>query len=180
MLAVLDSSHSTDPLQTHRKERGFLVVQDTVTPGAEPYLTILPQDPSANVCDAKPALPSAQLLPNNVRVLAWGHDHPSEPNIDVVCGFGTGHVFTSTTVNGASPEDWAAADTLNKVGVATWPAGWFPMPGYIVDKHNVFVLRPGQLPGQERNSGNMFNWDGLTPRDATTSPRRCGWPKRII
>jgi hypothetical protein len=180
MLAVLDSSQSMDPEQTHRKEQGFLVVQDTVTPGAQPYLLILPKDPSANVCDANPALPNAQFLPANTRVLAWGHDHPSEPNIDVACRDSIGGFFIASTSNGASSDDWKAAKKLNIGGVPTWPTGWFPMSGYIIDKHNVFILRPGQLFGQEHDLGNMFNWDGLTPRDTTVYARRCGWPKRII
>jgi hypothetical protein len=54
------------------------------------------------------------------------------------------------------------------------------MPSVIIDKHNVFFLRPGGAPGSERNPGNMFNWDGLTPTDAATTPRRCKWPKRVI
>ena len=56
------------------------------------------------------------------------------------------------------------------------------MPGLIIDKHNVYVLRPGQSVGTEHDAGNQFNWDGVskTPNDTTRLPRRCGWPKRIV
>ena len=131
---------------------------------------------------ANPPMPRPAVAPPNTRILAWGHDHPSEPNIDVACRDSTGAFYIGTTANGASPDDRIAADNVNSStsNPTAATAGWLPMSGIIIDKHNVFIMRPSAALGSEQNAGNKFNWDGLDPTDPTRTPRRCGWPKRVV
>lgn len=176
MLADLDSSNAASSDYTQRSERYFLVLQDTVATGATPYLKIYPHLPSDDVCFDSTFIPLPANLPANTKIVAHGHDHPSEPNISVMCKDSTGaSTIPATTVYGADQGDRDWADRVNKFVNPT-------MPEYIIDKHNVYVLRPGQSLGQEHDPGNQFNWDGLskTPNDTTRFLRRCGWPKRIV
>ena len=175
MMADLDSSNAASSDYTQRSERYFLVLQDTVAPGATPYLKIYPHLPSDDVCFDSTFIPYPANLPANTKIVAHGHDHPSEPNISVMCKDSTGaSTIPATTVYGADQGDRDWADRVNTL----YPT----MPGYIIDKHNVYVLRPGQSLGHDHDPGNQFNWDGLskTPNDATRFLRRCGWPKRIV
>ena len=45
--------------------------------------------------------------------------------------------------------------------------GRLPMPGFIIDKHNFYTMRPGQSLGDELNSGNTF----------PSGNGRCKWPR---
>lgn len=181
MLAALDSSHADNPDPLQRSERYFLILRDTVTPGAEPYLQIYPHLPTDDVCGAAAFIPSLAALPANTRILAHGHTHPSEPNITVMCRDSSGAAtIPATTVDGASVFDRAWASRVNDpTGNPLANTGWLPMPGFIIDKHNVFVQRPGAAPGAERAAGNIFNWDGLPPIAAGLS-LRCRWPKKVV
>lgn len=170
-LAVLDSSNATNPDPALRSERTFFVLQDTLTPGAAPYIQILPRQPQDNVCDFNLGPHLSLPLPwTNRKVLAWGHDHPSEPNIEVQCTNADGTVTdTATTVDVATREDWKVArnynDSTKNAGFAS--KGWLPGPGLLMDLHKLMVLRPGQAEGSETAAGNAFTWDrGL-----------CAWPK---
>jgi hypothetical protein len=180
LLAVLDSSNANNPDPLQRHERYFLILKDTVTPDAEPYLLIY-QRGENDVCFATTSIPPPSWLPPNTRILAHGHDHPSEPNQNVMCVDSTGAAtIPGKTVNGADQGD---RDWANRVNDTTANpiknTGWLPMSGYIIDKHNVFVLRPGEKVGDEHNAGNKFNWDGLSPTDGRTA-RRCKWPKKVV
>lgn len=174
LLAMLDSSNAQNPDPALRSERSFFVLQDTVTPGAVPYIQILPRQPTDNVCqfDIGPNL-YVPLPWSNRKVLAWGHDHPSEPGVDVTCTNSNGTVTgTGTTVDVATADDWEVAndynDSLKNPGFAY--KGWLPESGLIIDLHKLMVLRPGQAGGSETAAGNAFNWDrGL-----------CAWPKGSI
>jgi hypothetical protein len=174
LLTVLDSSNATNPDPASRSERTFFVLQDTLTPGAAPYIQILPRQPQDNVCafNLGPHL-SLPLPWANRKVLAWGHDHPSEPNIDVPCTSADGTVTdTATTVDVATLEDWKVArnynDSTKNAGFAS--KGWLPGPGLLMDLHKLMILRPGQAEGSEAAAGNAFTWDrGL-----------CAWPKVSI
>jgi hypothetical protein len=189
MLATLDSSNGLSSNQMVRRERQFFILQDTVTPGAIPYLKILPESPGADMCRATPTMPTPQSVPPNTRVVAWGHDHPFEASEDStqtwgLCHDDAGRLQTGHMQEGASPDDRTTTDIYNdpaaNPGAAA--AGWLPMPSFIIDYHMVYVLRPGQKLGDELAPGNKFNWDGLYPtlNDPTRTPRRCGWPKRLV
>jgi hypothetical protein len=173
LLALLVSSHANDSDPANRVERRFLILKDTVTPGSAPYLYFFPRDPSASVCNTGPqTLPDIPLPWPNRKVLAHGHDHLSEPNISVQCTDSTGMTYVAKTVDGASTDDWEFTNLVNNPAQnpTYQQIGWLPMSGFIIDKHNVFVMRPGQSAGSEHQTGNKFRWDkGL-----------CAWPKRSV
>ena len=139
-------------------------------------------------------MPTPSVVPPNTKILAWGHDHPSEATDTVTAGARLGvcrdkagrlNPFKSTTMGeGASQEDRDATDSWNNPAINpdANAAGWLPMPSFIIDYHYVYVLRPGQKLGNELRVGNKFSWDGKYPNpdDTITLPRRCGWPKRIV
>jgi hypothetical protein len=172
LLAVLDSSHAGDSNPLNRYELQFLILKDTVTPGAEPYLFIMPKSPSANVCWTNAFMPAIADLPPNTRIVAQGHDHPSEPNITVNCKDKSGNSFSGKTANGAEKPDRVFADSVNSA--TKYPEyaakGWQPMPSFVIDKHNLFRQLPGQKLGKEKKGSNKVKWDkGF-----------CAWPKRSI
>jgi hypothetical protein len=188
MRAALDSSNawSTDQLQVN--ERTFFVLQDTLTSGAMPYVFIFPRGPNDDLCNGTPQMPQPSVAPANTKILAWGHDHPFEAtdpnpvNRLAICKDKAGRRDTFYGAEGASPEDRKAANDYNDptVNPGAQAAGWLPMSSFIIDIHNVYVLRPGQQLGDELASGNKFNWDGLYPTDPSRTSRRCMWPKRVI
>lgn len=106
-------------------------------------------------------------------MLAWGHDHPSEPNQEVNCTNADGTVTgTGTTVDVATKEDWKVARNYNdpSKNAGFDSKGWLPGPGLLMDLHRLMILRPGQGFGSETAAGNVFTWDrGL-----------CAWPKVTI
>lgn len=178
LLALLDSSNAGSSNYQDRTERFFLLLKDTVTPGAQFYLRIFPKFPGADVCATRSEMTLPSQLPPNTRVYLHGHDHPSEPNKLVHCKDSLGNYYVDRnnqkipfkTVDGADPEDREWADSVNSpTANAPYAArGWLPMPGLTIDKHNVFMLRPGEKLGDEVKSGRKFNWD----------KGRCKWPKR--
>lgn len=190
MRGALDSSQAWSTNALALNERQFLVVQDTVTPGAMPHLMILPRDPTADECNGTPQTPTPASVPPNTRILAWGHTHPfeasdSNPTMRLAfCKDAAGRLGAKTMEEGASKEDRQATNAFNDPAFnqTTQAAGWLPMPSFIIDIHNVYVLRPGQALGDELNAGNKFSWDSFykTPTDTTRTLRRCGWPKRIV
>lgn len=191
MLAALDSSNAWASNQLVRKERQFFIVKDTVTPAATPYLMILPPAPGADLCGGTPIMPTPSVVPPDTKILSWGHDHPFEAS-DTTMGQNLGScrdkagrlMIGVPMLEGASPEDRDATDKYNDptVNRAAQAAGWLPMSSFIIDYHNVYVLRPGQKLGDELTAGNKFNWDGFyqTLNDTGRLSRRCGWPKRVV
>jgi hypothetical protein len=178
LLALLDSSNAYDSDYQNRTERYFLILQDTVSPGAKPYIYFYSTFPTADVSQTKTELPTVTYFANT-KVLAHGHSHPSEPNQSVTCHDSdtgelvvdeNGNPITQKTVDGADKYDWQWTNTVNNPALnPTYAAkGWLPMPGFIIDKHNVFTLRPGQSLGDEHNSGNKFPFGN----------GRCKWPRR--
>lgn len=184
MLAVLDSSNAWSTNQAQVVERWFYIVLDESLPGSKPYVITFPRGPNDDICSGNAVVPTPSMVPPNTRVLAWGHDHPFDPATTpfVVCRDNNGRLNAFTPAEGASPEDRISADSVNSptFNPAAQNAGWLPMSSFIIDMHNVYVLRPGGKAGEERNTGNMFNWDGLKPTDPTTAAGRCRWPKRAI
>jgi hypothetical protein len=172
LLALLDSSHAGDSNPLNRYELQFLILKDTVTAGAEPYVFIMPKAPNANVCWTNVLMPPlADLLPNT-RILAQGHDHPSEPNQTVNCKDRNGNSYSGKTSNGAEKADRVFADSVNSA--TKYPEyaakGWQPMPSFVIDKHNLYRQLPGQKLGKEKKGNNKVTWDkGF-----------CAWPKRSI
>jgi hypothetical protein len=172
LLASLDSSNANDSDFRNRFERYFLVLQDTVTPGAVPYLAYNPRQPTDDVCHGSTVLPGPSMLPPNTKLLGTGHNHPSESFITVKCRDRNGNqTIPASTVYGASKTDMKWQKTVN----AAYPSAF----QVIIDKHNVYFVRPGASIGAEHQIGNQFNWDGLMPIDGRLK-RRCGWPKRIV
>jgi hypothetical protein len=182
LLAVLDSSHAASSTQGDRFELYFFVLQDTTAPSTKPYLFVFPRAPGADVCESSAPVPKPAEAPPNTRIIAYGHDHPSEPNAGLLCRDSVSGSYFAISSDGASPDDRLASDSVNSptFNPTAQAAGWLPLSQYIIDKHNVFVLRPGQRLGQERDPGNMFNWDGLTPTDPVRTKGRCRWPKRVV
>ena len=196
MMAVLDSSDAYNSNLMARKEREFFIVQDTVTPGAKPHLMILPVNDSADECNIgkDPIMPTPSAVPPNTRILAWGHDHPTEATDSVTPGARLGSCrdesgrynpfLAPTMLEGASKEDRDATDRWNNPAINpdAYAAGWLPMPSFIIDYHQVYMLRPGQKLRDEKLAGNKISWDRRYPNqdDTITLPRRCGWPKRTV
>jgi hypothetical protein len=189
MEALIDSSKvtATDPRDIN--ERTFFIVQDTTNPAAMPQLIIFPKGDSADACNGTPIMPTPAAVPANMRILAWGHTHPFEAsdsnvvNRLTVCRNPAGQLDGFEGLEGGSAEDRATANAYNdparNSGAAS--AGWLPMPGFIIDLHNVYILRPGQNSGNELTAGNKFSWDGVYPNPGDSRYlRRCGWPKRTI
>jgi hypothetical protein len=149
----------------------------SVTPGAKPYIFNYPRFPTADVCQTPTEMPIVTSFPNT-KVLGHGHDHPSEPNQTVTCNDDSGNIKVDkngtpipvTTVDGADQTDWDWTNDVNDPTKNPQYAakGWLPMPGFIIDKHNVFTTRPGQSLGDEQNSGNKF----------PSGNGRCKWPRR--
>ena len=196
MMAALDSSNAYNANLLARKEREFFIVQDTVTPGAKPYVMVLPANPDADECNigSTPVMPTPSAVPPNTKILAWGHDHPYEASDTVTPGARLGmcrdesgrfNPFQAPTMlEGASKYDRDATDNWNNPAVnqGAAAAGWLPMPSFIIDYHQVYVLRPGQNLRDEKLAGNKISWDRHYPNqdDTITLPRRCGWPKRTV
>ena len=85
LMSVNDSSgYPSKPLFADRVERMFLILQDSVTPGAEPYLWYFPKSPSADVCSVGDLYLNWSSRPANTRVLAGGHAHDADVG-DIVC-----------------------------------------------------------------------------------------------
>jgi hypothetical protein len=173
LLSALDSSNANDTDYHNRVERYFFVLQDSVTPGAQPHLAFTPRDPTADVCHTPtPSLP-APLLPPNTKVVGFGHDHPSESFIVVKCRDKHGNqTKPGRTAYGADGPDIKEQRRFNSV---------YPNAvQLIIDKHNVYIVRPGANLDDEHRTGNEFSWDGLMqPRDDRLR-RRCGWPKKTV
>lgn len=173
LLSALDSSNANDPDFHNRVERYFFVLQDSVTPGAQPYLAFTPRQPTDDVCYATtPSLP-APLLPPNTKVLGFGHEHPSESFVVVKCRDQDGNqTIPRTTAYGASNTDIVEQRRFN----AVYPNA----VQFIIDKHNVYIVRPGANLGDEHLTGNEVSWDGLMPPRDDRLRRRCGWPKKTV
>ena len=52
------------------------ILQDTVTPGAMPYVDIKPSTVTSDGCQHRP--PHFNDRPANTKLLGWGHTHPNE------------------------------------------------------------------------------------------------------
>lgn len=174
LLSALDSSNANDPDYHNRFERFFFVFQDTVTPGAMPYLVFTPHQPTDDVCHVEtPVLPGPALLPPNTKFLGTGHDHPSESFTVVKCRDSNGNqTIPQSTVYGASKADIKEERRVN----LSYPNA----VQFIIDKHNVYLVRPGATLGDEHLTGNEFSWDGLMPPRDDRLRRRCGWPKKTV
>lgn len=176
---VLDSSNASDPDPENRHERYFLILQDTVAPGAKPYLYIMPRQPGADVCQAGELnMPDIPLPWPNTKILAYGHDHTST-NLVTKCKNAdgtyktdplTGNPMELPHVNRASTPDWDQFRIINDPVVdSTYQRkGWLPMPSFVIDKVRIYTMRNADSPGDETKSGNLITW-GFG---------RCKWPRR--
>jgi hypothetical protein len=188
LLAALDSSNASSTFPGDQNERTFFLVQDTVTPGAVPHLQIFPRGPNDDACNGTPQVPTPDKVAPNTKILTWGHTHPfdaSDPNMGnrlTVCRDKSGRQAAFYGLEGFSPDDRIAGDSFNNPtnNPAAQAAGWLPMPGVIIDLHNVYILRPGDNPGDDLTAANRFSWDGYYPKDPNRLARRCVWPKRIV
>ncbi|MDP9177909.1 MAG: hypothetical protein M3O61_09540 [Gemmatimonadota bacterium] len=179
MMALLDSSNAADPVPENRHERYYLILQDTVTPGAKPYLYIMPRQPGADVCQAGELnMPDVPLPWPNTKILAYGHDHTSAGEVTKCKNEDgtfkidplTGDTLVFPHVNGASISDWDQFRIVNDpVENATYQnKGWLPMPSFVIDKVRMYTMRITDSEGDETKPGNLITW----------GYGRCKWPRR--
>ena len=180
LMAVFDSSNADDPDPENRHERWFLVLQDTVTPGAKPYLYIMPLQPGADVCQTgEMVMPDIPLPWPNTKIIALGHDHTSA-GLTTRCKneYGqyetdsiTGDTLVFEHVFGASTRDWRPFRVFNDPAQNTpfQNKGWLPLKSFVIDKTRMYTMRNTDLPGDETKSGNLITW-GFG---------RCKWPRRL-
>jgi len=175
LMSVNDSSgYPSHPLED-RIERAFLIVQDTVTPGAEPYVWFFPTSSTADVCQVGASFIDFRPRPPNTRVIGSGHAHVAEPNDIVVCRDSTGQVKHDANGNiiygsvlpGASGPDWDWLKLVNVSGLN--PGTALPLKEFVVKGNEVQVLDPTKDQGSELLPGGSFTW----PKTG-----RCTWPKR--
>lgn len=177
LMAVNDSSGYPSRPTENRVERSFLILQDSLTPGAEPYVWFFPQSPNANICTVGAANIDFRDRPSNTRVLGGGHAHVLPTDEFVVCldpsgqpkRDAAGNIIAANTLPGASDEDWNWVKLLNTPGLN--PGTVFPFKEYIVRGNEVLVLDPSKEKGSELQSGGAFRWPVTG---------RCTWPKRSL
>lgn len=180
LMAVLDSSGVfTRPTQ-YRIERIFFILQDTVTPGAKPFIYLIPTLPHADACQAgDQPYPSFSDRPPNTKVLAWGHDHIGDPGEPIWCidertgvyqiDPRTGAPIFSEIAPGATYDDWKMVWERNQPNDPNYLGA--PINHFIIRPHDVITLRPGQMPNSAVSlPANVKKWE----------KGRCAWPKRII
>lgn len=169
LMSVNDSSgYPSKPLFSDRAERKFLILQDSVTPGAEPYLWYFPKSASADVCSVGDLYLTWSSRPANTRVLAAGHAHDADEGDTVIChDVNTGAPYITTVDPGASRQDWMWLRLANAPGLN--PGTVLPLKEYIVKGNEVFVMDLSKGPGSELKPGGSFRWP---------VKGRCIWPKR--
>jgi hypothetical protein len=170
LMAANDSSGYPQKPLDQRRERAFLLLQDSVTPGAEPYLFFFPLSPDASICSPGEPYLNLSNRPANTRVLGGGHTHVVEPGTQVdkcVDMFGVEH--TGKARAGASNGDWGWVHAMNIPNLN--PGTVLPLKEYIVKGTQIEVLDPSKNPGSELLSTGRV-WQPLTGR--------CVWPKRSL
>lgn len=76
MMNLLDSSDAYNPEPQDRVERLYLILKDTVTPGAKPYLYVMPLQGGADACATDSLnMPDIPLPWPNRKILGYGHTH---------------------------------------------------------------------------------------------------------
>jgi len=188
LMTILDSSGVPAVPNTSRKERIFFILKDTTTPNSEPYIFFIPELPHADGCHVgnRQDVPKFSARPAGTKLLAWGHDHvipfgglnlcPDDNGI-YEKDSATGLLKMWKAKPGISPEDWEyiaarnnSNDTTEYPGGVNDPAWVGPVNHYIINPDgDVYVVRPGQLPGAVLLlEGNNLNWGG----------GQCAWPRR--
>ena len=175
LMAVNDSSGYPSKPETDRVERAFLIVQDSVTPGAEPYVWFFPKAANADGCQVGDSFLDWSGRPVNTRVLAGGHAHAFNPGDIVVCKDSTGQVkrdkdgniIFGTVQLGASTFDWNHLRFVNIPNLN--PGTVLPIKEYAVKGNEVLILDPSKPEGSEQLPGGSFIWP---------TKGRCAWPKR--
>ena len=182
LMAVLDSSGAgIDSTGIYaRRERGFLILQDTTVPGSKPFVWLLPVKPNADACQYGGNFPEFSDRPAGTIVLGWGHSHPGVYWKNVICKDTLGNPYTFTEngntmaitsdpVPGISAFDWQEQQRRNDPNYQHY-AG--PVNEYFVQSDGtILILRPNQLPVAPYllPSGNLRWRAGL-----------CAWPRRKI
>lgn len=172
--AALDSSGYPNDNPLVRAERYFFIVQDTVTPGATPYVLIRPKRPTADPCFAREPYPFSDR-PAGTKLLAWGHTHPSEGEY-VVCTLSDGTFENLNGVPiaekidiGVSRGDWQTSQNFNEPGHPDYKGPQYgPLYQLVVTPSTLFFIKPWQ---QLPNAPNLLN--GNRPRLKTG---KCAWP----
>jgi hypothetical protein len=165
LMSVNDSSGYKMPLYADRAERKFLILQDSVKPGAEPYLWYFPKSPAADVCSVGDLYLDWSSRPTNTRVIATGHAHDANPGDTVICKRPTtGEMYQAVVGPGASPPDWTW------LRLVQGKSGALPsLKEYVVKGNEVLVLDLSKGEGSELLPGGSFVWP---------VKGRCIWPKR--
>lgn len=174
-MAVNDSSGYPSKPESDRIERAFLIVQDSITPGAEPYIWFFPKANQADICTVGDPFINFAPRPANTRVLGGGHAHAVDAGEYIVCKDSTGQIRTDSAGNmlagrvevGGSTQDWTWLKLVNTPGLN--PGTVLPMKEYIVKGNEILVLDPSKSRGSELLSSNQYHWK---------KSGRCAWPKR--
>ena len=176
LLAALDSSGVGGPVPFQEIERLYFIVQDTVTPGAEPYVKIFPQLPGADGCRAagwnEP--PDFSDRPANTKLIAWGHTHPG---LFSFCHDRNGQIIKDENGNddllyhppGVSDGDIFQFEKRNDPN--RYPQYVGPVYQYVIDQQRLWIMKPWQLSQAANNL------------PANHPPWRTGqfaWPKKRV
>jgi hypothetical protein len=178
LMAAIDSSGAgIDSVgKFSRKERGYLILQDTVTPGAKPYIHLFPVKPHADACQYGGKYPEFSDRPANTKVLGWGHTHPAIGSVllcrDTLGNYrydAQGQPIASEVVSGISDPDW---DENHRRNDPTYPDYVGAVNDFVMQSDgSILILRPTQLAGAAlKLAANHFKW----------SKSRCAWPRRTI
>jgi hypothetical protein len=154
----------------------YFILQDTVTPGAVPFVRIFPQLPGADGCRAagwrEP--PDFSDRPANTKILAWGHTHPARFSF---CLDSTGQTIKDRNGNdelffhppGISPGDISQFDKRNDPNRYPQYAG--PVFHFVIDPDRLWIMKPYQLS----QAANL-----LPANHPAWSTGQCAWPKKKI
>lgn len=169
--ALFDSAGYPNKSPNDRVEHAFFILQDTVTPGAMPYVDIKPATVTSDGCGVDP--PHFNQRPPNTKVLAWGHTHPNEFE-DSFCKDSNGldwkrdaagNPILFTHLPGASDADvnmaYDRADPSSPYYVG-------PIDHFIVSPYALRIIKPSR---QMRNAVNK-----LAANNPRVKTGKCAWP----
>ena len=152
-LDAVDSARVGDATPTNRKEFVFAIVRD---PGPPSHLSVLwIKSPGADQCTSPWDAGDLNPVYGYGQVVAIVHVHPDYPNEIITCPAKPGEQLTA--LPGLSIPDYAAMKETNKFFHDNFT--WDPVPWYVIDKQNVYRLKPGQRLNQSTAPGNVFPWD---------------------
>lgn len=169
--ALFDSAGYPNRHKNDRVEFTFFIVQDTVTPGAQPYVDIKPSTITSDGCGNDP--PHFNQRPPNTKLLAWGHTHPNEFE-DTFCKDSTGLDWQRDSAG--NPIEFthfpvASTDDLDMAfdrSNPSYPYFVGPIDHFIVTPDVLRIIKPSR---QLRNATNK-----LPANNPRVRKGKCAWP----